>query len=289
MVAVAPPSQLPSAPYAPSGGSGFNFGGALSGPLGYGLGAAAGSIAGNAFASNKVNFRGKYARNQHDFTRWANKNFAADARAEMTPNMVSRVKALDAAGLHRLAALGITPSGSAAQSSPQPMIPGQSDYGSAVSEGINTALNVSQNDRMGGLRIEEQTLRNDWLRIQIANSKMAMLKGVSNGSQDVGVSLESLQKPHSGKIVVSEQPPIPHTTETSGYSLTGHDTIMQKPGAIRGQALEDAVGELMAAVFGPFQFAQDVGYTGDQWLQRKYKSRTSDPYKNMGKTGYTKP
>nr|UXQ87939.1 MAG: DNA pilot protein [Microvirus sp.] len=279
MVAVAPPSQLPSAP---SGGGGSNFltgagaaaGGALSGPLGYGLGAAAGQIAGQAFSSNKVNFRGKYARKQHDFTRWANKNFNQDARDEMTPDMVARVKALDAAGLHRLAALGITPSGSAAQSSPQPMIPGQSDYGSAISDGINTALNVSQNDRMFGLKITEQELRNDWLRTQIMNSGTRRMSQVANE-----------QRPASGVIDGPTVGDDRTTTAPGGQKITIR-------GGTSAQDLEDQIAEwanLMPSTIGRAydQFKGEIRdiFGIDQNLEAPFKDYKTPKSEWMTKSG----
>lgn len=176
------------------------FGGALGGPLGYGLGAAAGSIAGNAFSSKAVNFRGKYARNQlkHDKNVWAAQEVqrqknqtwqSAHDIAQISPRQAALMKSMDESGLHRLAALGINPGSGSAASGPsgtsaQPLIPGQSDFGNVVSDGINTALNVAQSDRMFGLKMQEQELRNDWLRTQIANSRMKMLTGTANSTQD---------------------------------------------------------------------------------------------------------
>lgn len=250
------------------------------GPVGAGLGAAAGQVAGQALSSDAVNFRGKYQR-----------NVAAHNRAQISPDMAARMKALDESGLHRLSALGIVPSGAPAQ---QPMIPGQSDYGNVVSDGINTALNVARSEKQSeaqtvyqGLKLEEQKLRNDWLRTQIANSKLKTLTAAANASQGMNLA-DVAGKPHSGNIVVSEQPPIPHTGQSAGYSLFGGDTIKQKPGVIRGQALEDSVGEVPAALISPFQFMQDIGYTLDQMLYQRHKTRKSNPYKGMGKTGYTK-
>ncbi len=82
---------------------------AMGGPLGYGLGAAAGSLAGNVLSSKSVNFRGKYARNQlaHDKKVWKAKQ--EHHLSTIGPNQAALMKSLDESGLHRLAALGITP------------------------------------------------------------------------------------------------------------------------------------------------------------------------------------
>lgn len=262
--------------------------------LGAGLGAGAASMAGDLISGKSVNFRGKYARNKlkHDQKIW--KAQQEHHLSTIGPNMAEHMKALDAAGLHRLSALGITPSQGSTSSSNQPMIPGQSDFGSAVETGINTAINVSDSNRQNAanqafqkLMIEEQSLRNDWLRTQIANSKLKTLGQITNATQDI--PLESLTgKPHSGHIVVTEQPGTPHTGTNAGYSLFGPDIIRQKPGVVRGQALEDAVGEIPAAVISPFQFMQDIGYTLDEMLRQNYENTKTSPYKGMGKTGYTK-
>ena len=266
----------------------------LTSPAGAGYAQAAASLAPSLFGSDSVNFRGKYARNKlkHDQKIWAAQQ--KHHLSTIGPNFAEKMKAVDAAGLHRLAALGISTGGSPAPgSSTQPMIPGQSpDFGSAISEGIQTAQNVSRGNQlsaqaktMANLKVEEQHLRNDWLRTQIANSKMKTLTTAANANQDA-IKLNALKgSPHTGEVIVGEQPPIPHTGTSSGYSLFGPDTIKQKPGVVRGQALEDAVGEIPAAVISPFQFLQDVGYTLDQLLHKrsiKEKSK-SDAKKGRGR------
>lgn len=131
--------------------------------FGYGAGAAGANLAGQLLTGDGVNFRGKYARNQADF-----------ARKQLAPDMIAKVNAAKAAGIHPLIALGLNP----ASAPQQPMIPGQSpDFGSAIKTGLNTALSIREAREMSGLRIEEQRLRNDWLRVQIRNS------GLSRGAQ----------------------------------------------------------------------------------------------------------
>ncbi len=273
-------------PYTTAIGTGA--GGFWGGPVGAGIGAAAGTAAGQALSSNSVNFRGKYARNQLQHQR---KIWQAE-RDQIGPNMAEQMKALDAAGLHRLAALGMsTPSSSAPTQ--QPMIPGQSDYGNVVSEGINTALNVAQVDRQTnaqkvyqGLKLEEQKLRNDWLRTQIANSRMKSLTQAANVTQDI--ALKDVTKPHSGKVVVQPAPGYDHATDTSGYSLFGLMDILQRPGKLTAEGAQQAGGEPLEWLYSLPSVLQDIGYTLDRKLYDRYKNRKSDPYKNMGKTGYTK-
>lgn len=142
--------------------SGAAVGGAVGsfwGPFGYGVGTAAGSLAGSMLQGDGVNFRGKYARNQAQF-----------ARDQLAPDMIAKMKAAKAAGIHPLIALGLNP----ASAPQQPMIPGQSaDFGSAIKAGVDTTLAIRDAREMSGLRIEEQKLRNDWLRMQIRNSARA--------------------------------------------------------------------------------------------------------------------
>lgn len=176
------------------GNNGSNFltgagaaAGSAWGPVGYGVGAAAGNLAGQVLTGKGVNFRGKYARNKlaHDKKIWAaqQKHHLSTIR----PNQAELMKSMDDSGLHRLAALGITPGQGQTSSSNQPMIPGQHpDFGSAIGTGINTALQISQADRSGALAIEEQGLRNDWLKSQIARSNMALLKESANNNVGAG-------------------------------------------------------------------------------------------------------
>lgn len=136
------------------------------GPFGYGAGAAAGSLAGGLLTGDGVDFRGKYAQNQADF-----------ARAQLAPDMIAKMDAAKAAGVHPLIALGLNP----ASAPQQPMIPGQSaDFGSAIKTGVDTALAIRDAREMSSLRIEEQQLRNDWLRMQILNS--ARSRGAQNAN-----------------------------------------------------------------------------------------------------------
>jgi len=182
------------------------------------------------------------------------------------------MKDVDKAGLHRLAALGIAPaSGGSAiapsfDSSPSPA-------GSAIETGINTALSMQRHGRqtshqkvMAGLQLEEQSLRNDWLRTQIANSNMKRVSDIANSQQD-GVPLSSLQtEPKSPyEMRVTPQKPYDHATSSSGYNIGGMK-IRQRPGKLTMQGAEDALGDVGSAFYSPFSILQDIGYTLDQLL-----------------------
>ncbi len=81
----------------PNAGGGSNTttattaaGGALGsfyGPVGYGIGSAAGNLAGQLLTGKGVNFRGKYARNKlaHDKKIWSAQS--QHARAQVSPDL----------------------------------------------------------------------------------------------------------------------------------------------------------------------------------------------------------
>ncbi len=240
------------------------------GPVGYGVGAAAGSLASSAFSKKGVNFRGKYARNQlkHDKKVWAaqeaqrrkneiwqtgqNRENDLWQTAQISPRQAALMKSMDESGLHRLAALGITPGAGTSMPSPQqgpvghssqPIIPGQSNFGSAVETGINTALNVAQDNRMYGLKMQEQELRNDWLRTQIANSRIKTVAALANSQQDL-----------TGK-------PGPGPTQPGTLQLNEHTSL--PTGITTGsQDAEDRYWEFGGAAQGLL----NIGYDLTGWL-----------------------
>jgi len=99
-----------------------------------------------------------------------------------------RVKDAKDAGLHPLAALGIARSSGGPASSP--IIPGQNQTGSAISEGLRTGLQIhGQNQarkhagQIAELQLDEQRLRNEWLATQIANDRIKAGAAAANAQR----------------------------------------------------------------------------------------------------------
>ena len=161
----------------------------------------------------------------------------------------SKVEGAKAAGLHPLAALGIStgsgPSGA--------VIPGQSpDAGSAIGQGINTYLNArqAQEDRahsqqLATLGLEEQRLRNDWLRQQIMASKVKSLAGLTNATRHRTGNVTPGPGPSTpGQMKLSETLSLPTGTTTSS------------------QGAEDRYWEFGGAGMGLL----NMGYDAASWL-----------------------
>lgn len=88
----------------------------------------------------------------------------------------AKVQGAKAAGLHPLAAIGMS-------TSQAPVIPGQTSTGSIVGDAIQAgaggyaaAQQREYNKQMGELGLEKARLENKWLETQIANSQMSLAK-----------------------------------------------------------------------------------------------------------------
>ncbi|AXL14889.1 DNA pilot protein [Microviridae sp.] len=99
----------------------------------------------------------------------------------------TRVTDAKAAGLHPLAALGVSMGPSAPASTPN--IPGQSNNGSAIADATRALSNVaeqsrsrSHSERIQALSLQEQQLRNDWLEAQIKNEEARRLAALANAA-----------------------------------------------------------------------------------------------------------
>lgn len=195
-----------------------------------------------------------------------------------------RVRDAKNAGVHPLVAMGLAPySGGPAPAAPSaptgsmPNIGGDNTFGNAIEHGINTAMSHrdamearAHGRAMANLQVEEQALRNDWLRQQIANSRRKSLASAVNSQQDA-VKLTALKNaPHENTITVTPEPGYKHASKSTGYNLLGFD-IKQRPGKLTVEGAEDAMGEPGAWAYSPFSILQDIGYTLDQKYFRDRK------------------
>ena len=206
-----------------------------------GAGSAAGfgaaTALGNKLQGSGVNFRGKYAR-----------NLAKHNRAQIGPDMAERMKAIDAAGLHRLAALGVSFGPSSAGS--QPGIPGQSPLGSAMKSGVQAAMDFKQNkvfeqqaQTLGALKIQEQRLRNAGLAQNLRNSATSRAADIANS-----------RRPSFGTTPSKEE-------EQRRFFLSRNKkTFTSGPGS-RQSDLEDEFGEWAD------YFPSVLGNAWDAWKQ----------------------
>jgi len=208
------PNPAPSVMSAALSSGGNSFSSGLFNAFGYGAGAAGANLAGQMLTGNGVNFRGKYARNQAQF-----------ARDQLAPDMIARMKAAKAAGIHPLIALGLNP----ASAPQQPMIPGQSaDFGSAIKAGVDTTLAIRDAREMSSLRIEEQQLRNDWLRMQILNSARARGAQAANGT-----------RPPVRPLAPSANP----ANAAPRTAVTSNGTVIDYPGGTTADSLETEIND----------------------------------------------
>ncbi len=207
----------------------------LTSPAGQGLAAGVGGAIGGMFGG-KVTTAGR----QRDarFTRDMQNAYDAN-RFEKYDSITARVRDATRAGLHPLAALGIAPaSGGGSLPGLAPAIPGQHDTGSAVETGINTMLNAQRSQLSGqhaqemqGMRLEEQQLRNDWLRSQIMNSESKRLAAAANFAMPAPAMRPRPQRtPHPGE-------------KTRPRYMSPDGTIYSAQGGTSAEVLEQDLGE----------------------------------------------
>lgn len=202
-----------------------------------GASSAFGSALGSAFGGTTG--RGK-RRDQRQAYRYQKRFLPGIEAAIQSKKFKRHMKDVDAAGLHRLAALGIAPSSGSASAvgAIQPEMPGQHVAGSAIETGINTMIGMQKSERqtahqqiMGGLQIEEQTLRNDWLKTQILNSEAKRLASMANS-----------QRPNAMQRLGLSINPHPSEAESRVYMHPDGSTY-KAGGGTPASILEDDIGE----------------------------------------------
>ena len=237
---------------------------------------AAAVTAGSQFLTGAMGKRGSYSsgsqvRQQHRLATQASKTYRADTAANQLAEWRGKMRAVKDSGLHRLAALGIAPSSGAGYqgaAAPQQVIPGQSDTGSAIESGISTALNLQQaktgrahSQAMATLQVEEQTLRNDWLRTQIQASRLKTAGAVMNSQQD---------RIHSDYgFHVGESPPPEVTGQNTGIIAPGGFGIPVTPDRTTADAVSDQYGDVVEWVYGGARAIEDVFNAAAPTVQTK--------------------
>lgn len=157
----------------------------------------------------------------------------------------ARVEGAKAAGLHPLAALGIAPAGQPA------MIPGQSDTGSIIGEGIQAAGRAygqaQARDhalKIAELDLENRRLQNDWLQSQIAASNQKTLESQAISYPEAYRRLRLTRDPK----MMYEAPTrsnaraIPLPPEGQTYITSDGDVIQGPPGS-PARLYEEDIGD----------------------------------------------
>lgn len=163
------------------------------------------------------------------------------------------VKGTTSAGLHPLAALGMQQGSGPAFSVGTPGIPGQNSTGSAVGEGILAgigAYNLKQSrqhqEKMGGLQLKEQELRNEWVREQIKNSQLRRAEILANATRSSGEGTPGPGPQQAGAVKFSDQVSVPTGTTTS--SQDAEDRYWEIGGA--GMGLHNIGYDIAGAYLG---------------------------------------
>lgn len=243
-------------------GGGSSFLGGLGSSFLTGAGAAIGS---SMFGSKSRSLESQYRLSRHHY-----KKMDQLQRERVGPNMLAEMRAkmaaLQDAGLHPLAALGM--SMSSGPNIPMPnVVPGQSDTGSYVGEGIRAAMahradkqSRAHAQTIAGLQLEEQGLRNEWVREQIRNSQIKRAQILSNAAQGSGSRNTPGPGPQeSGNVVLSEHASIPTGKTTS--SQDAEDRYWEIGGA--GMGLHnlgyDAMGSHLGTVDDELKRLEQAG------------------------------
>lgn len=232
-----------------------------------GMGSAFLTGAGQAAGSLLGSFGGQSSKSKRRDQRKAYEYQAKYLPMIQSAQFKQHMKDIDEAGLHRLAGLGISPaSGGQAMGAINPNIPGQSPTGSAIESGINTAINVQRANTqqahskvMANLQLEEQSLRNDWLRTQIQASKLKTAGAISNSQQDVIHIPQSgpLSRGTSGfNVTVGEPPEV--TPKNSGIVLPGGQTIPMTSNRTTAEGISDQYGDVVEWVYGAARAIEDI-------------------------------
>ena len=247
--------------------------------VGAGLGLASSFLTGGSSEPTGVNYNMHRELNQR-------RRFHEQQIEQIPQAIKAKVEGLKASGLHPLAALGMSFPTTSGPSGSGPSIPGQNRLGSAVSEGINTALSLKQAE----LGLQEQELRNDYLQEQIKASKIARLSQAANAVNDQQkFKIEESPFTVSGKEINTIAPPPEVTNDSTVLNIFGKKVPI-KAGQTTAQGAEDTVGGAIAELQGIWlamegAFAPDKTYHAKRYfLGSKYNpAKLRDVRRRIGK------
>lgn len=196
---------------------------------------------GTALGSSMFGSKTRSLESQYRLARTHYKKMDRLQRNRLDRNMQARMAALKNAGLHPLAALGMSTSSGSSVSMPN-VIPGQGSSGSFIGEGIRAAMDHRADKQsrahartLQGLQLEEQGLRNEWVREQIKNSQIKRGQILANAARTAGLGGGTSPGPgpqEPGNVVLSENTQIPTGKTTS--SQDAEDRYWEIGGAAMG-------------------------------------------------------
>nr|UXQ88077.1 MAG: DNA pilot protein [Microvirus sp.] len=223
---MAPPAVY--APIAAKAGSSF-----LTSPIAGGIAAGVTQGIFNKASSKSFRSRNRDMRKNYQYQ----ERYLPNIQSALFKQKIADVKA---AGLHPLAALGVSFGGSGSAAS-APDLAGQNNTGSAIGAGLETAQRLAGTQssqahgrQLAGLQLQEQQLRNDWLAQQIKHGTIKMAAQLAN----VGTRSSNLE-PGPGP----QQPGAVHFSETQSMP-TGKTTSAEAVQNRYGEGPEQAQGLL---------------------------------------------
>ncbi len=250
----------------------------LTSPVVGGAIAAAGSLIGagkkQSYTSMKRNARFTSAQ-QRQYDRYRYRKF---------DSVRARVRDAKSAGLHPLAALGIAPASGGMLPGMEQTIPGQNTAGSAIETGINVMQGMSReqtrnvhSQSMQKMQLEEQELRNDWLKSQILNSENKRLAGMANS-----------QRPTPDPAMRRATPYKPHPSEGPRRTFMHPDgSTYSISGGTPASVLEDEINEW--ADWMPHTLGKAYDVMKSQWQNIAGIDPGNTFYDRHLKKGYHRP
>lgn len=217
----------------------------------------------------------------------------------------ARVEGAKAAGLHPLAAIGMTPAGTPA------MIPGQSDTGSIIGEGIQAAAGAygqakgrEHAQKIAELDLENRKLQNDWLQSQIAASNQKTLEAQTVSYPESYRRLRMTRDPaatallaKTGNLPASAIPQSLKGEAKERLAITSDGDIVTIPGGTPTEKLEQEIGDFATImpdnVTRAWEIFEQQAFEKlrrgvDKWLDRQKKFLPPPPKPYKGRK-YTRP
>ncbi len=261
----------------------------LTSTAGQGLAAAAGGFLGSGLGGTTNAGRQRDARFNRDMARdqikWQDKR-----KSVRITRLVADAKK---AGLHPLAALGISPSsGGGSLPGIAPDYPNRSPAGSAIEQGIQVMQGAQRFNRqtahqtnMAELQVEEQILRNDWLKSQILNSETKRLAAMANAQRPAPDPAMRRQLPHKPGIGESRRPQFVHP-DGSTYSVQGGTptSVLEEYIGEWGDWMPRTLGtayDVMKAQWRDISGIDPKNTFYDKYIKKGYRPAKAIPLRNV--------